>query len=126
MTALIKETIYHADSPSRVMILSPHGSSGENFFREFPEILNHEKIQEKKEEFLRYIELEKDSGATELCHEIAQHLETEAIGSIVVELEYPRGILDGGRVLEKCIRDALPRDLGEQLNSRFLIIFLIS
>ncbi len=122
MTALIKETIYHASSPFRVMILSPHCSSGENFFKEFPEILKHEKIIEKKEEFLKYIELEKDSGTTELCHKIAEDLEANGIGSIVIELDYPRAILDGGRVLEKCIRDALPRDLGEQLNSQFLAI----
>ena len=76
----------------------------------------------RKMNFLEYVKLEKDSGATELCHEIAKNLEAKGIASIVVELEYPRGILDGGRVLEKCIRDALPRDLGEQLNSRFLAI----
>ena len=122
MQALIKEKNYGNDKAFRVMVLSPHGSSGVEFFKQFPEILNHPKIRDNKDVFLRYIELEKDSGATELCHKIAEFLASKGVSSLVVELDYPRAILDGGRVLEKCIRSALPGDLDQQLQQRFLTL----
>lgn len=118
MTMLVKETRYGENF--RALILSPHGSEGTRFFELFPEILADEQVAKQKESFLAYVELEKDSGATELCHKIAQELLSQGVSSKVVELDYPRAIVDGGRILEKCLRNALPRDLEESLQSRFL------
>ena len=99
MLKLIKESYYGEDFEKQVLILCPHGSSGEAFFEMFPMIKEHPEVKKNIDLFNEFIEVEKDTATHELCHEIAKKLLEKNIGSIVFELDYPRAIVDGGRVL---------------------------
>ena len=119
MSKLIKETKYGKSEDFQVLIVCPHGSRGEKFFEMFPQIKKHPKITKNLELFNLYVDVERDVGTVELSHAIAEKLENFNISSLVLELEYPRAILDGGRTLDFCIRNALPDDLNEELNGDF-------
>ena len=106
-------------SQPKVLICSPHASIGERFFEKFPSILEHPEVIQKKELFLKYVAIEADRGARELSHELARKLTDQGIASLVLEMDYPRAIVDGGRVSEHCLRKALPEDLSEKLEPAF-------
>ena len=118
--SFIQHTAYHTDRANLVTIVSPHGSHGSKFWDYVPEILKEPAINENKELFLRYLAIEKDTGANELAHAIASHFVSidPSYGANVIEFDYPRGIVDGGRILSHCIRDCLPAQLKAQLTPR--------
>lgn len=118
----IQQTGYHTDRSKLVSIISPHGSAGTNFWDYVPEILESPEIKDKYDTFLRYLAIERDFGANELAHTIARHFVSidNTYGAIVLEFDYPRGIVDGGRVLSHCIRDCLPKPLANRLEKRFI------
>lgn len=106
------KTYYPTDlAKPRVLITSPHASLGQKFFQRFPQIYQHPDIRKIKDLFCQYVAIEADQGANELAHEVARICANEGLGTLVLEMDYPRAILDGGRVKEHCIRDALPPDL---------------
>ncbi|NRA67550.1 MAG: hypothetical protein HRU19_23925 [Pseudobacteriovorax sp.] len=104
------------------VLISPHSSQGGTFFDAFPEIFADEAVDAKKSEFLEYVHLESDFGAFELSLSIAESLSLLGHKVTCLELDYPRGIVDGGRVLDHCIREALPGSLLNSLRSRFLLM----
>lgn len=115
------ETFYSRDNqPLKVLITCPHASLGENFFQRFSEILKHSKVAEIKKLFLQYIEVEADIGSDKIAHGIAKILKENGISCLVFEMDYPRAIVDGGRILDHCIRDSLPSELMKKLKNRFL------
>ena len=97
-----------------LLITSPHGCWGEPFFQLFPEILQHHEIVKKEKTFRNYLNIEHDKGASDIGISIARHFH-ESFGLdkrvVFVEILYPRGILDGGRLLSHCLRKSLPTDL---------------
>ena len=118
--SFIQHTAYHTDRANLVTIVSPHGSQGSAFWDYVPEILKEPAIKKNIELFMRYIAIEKDHGANELAHAIASHFVSidASYGANVIEFDYPRGIVDGGRILSHCIRDCLPAPLKAQLTPR--------
>ncbi len=96
------------ESPLSFLIVSPHSSQGNNFFNEYPQIFDHPEVKNKSDVFKTYIKIESDFGAQELAHAIAKQVHERGFTCIVCELDYPRGLLDGGRQLDHCLREALP------------------
>lgn len=105
--------------PFKVLIASPHGSIGEPFFEAFKDIAEHTQIQEHWQTFKTYLKIEQDYGANELSHRLASALLDLGIPSMVMEMEYPRAIVDGGRVMDHCLRNALPLDLESHFEADF-------
>ena len=102
-----------------VLIVSPHSSEGKAFFEKFPQILEHPEISKHSELMNRYLRIEADRGASELSLSLAQFLEAKGIAAMVLELDYPRGIVDGGRILDHCLRSCLPLDISDFLEDEF-------
>lgn len=101
------------------MLVSPHASLGERFFEHFPEILSHPGVTKLNQLFLEFISIEADLGASNLAHDVAQRLQARGVGCLVFEMDYPRAIVDGGRVSEHCLRNSLPSELASVLEPRF-------
>lgn len=124
----IKETFYRASQsvkatrPMEVILTVPHGADADEFFRFFPEIQANPELQPIWSLFETYLAIERDVGASELAHAIAYELCHAKIEARVVEVNYPRGILDGGRLREHCLRECLPPKLFEDLKEAMLRI----
>ncbi|SMF78190.1 hypothetical protein [Pseudobacteriovorax antillogorgiicola] len=103
-----------------VLVVSPHSADGKEFFDQFPEIVNHPLIKSHWDLFEQYVEIERDKGADQLAHQLGHQLAQRGISSMVLEWQYPRAIVDGGRILSHCLRPCLPPTLQEQLNDRLL------
>lgn len=123
---MITQSFYGNPKASlKVLLVVPHGASGfEVFFKRFPEILDHPEIRDLNGAFERFLAIEQDRGSSELSHSIARHLEklVPDLGIRVTELSYPRGILDGGRIVSHCLRPFLPNSLAGALNGAFIRI----
>ncbi len=119
----IKETHYHASGPHQAIVVVPHGADAKEFFRFFPEIPKHVEMQKIWPLFLSYLEIERDGGAGELAHALAQQLASHyQIKTLVVELDYPRGLVDGGRLRNHCLRPCLPPQLMVELKDALIAI----
>ncbi len=119
----LKETTYEAGGPSRVLLISPHGADAKDFLEAFPAIEADARLQAVWPLFETYLAIERDVGADELAHSIAhqlaRHYDVEAQ---VICLNYPRAIIDGGRLLDHCLRQCLPTSLFVELKEAFLDI----
>lgn len=120
---LFTETRYGPDLPIKALILCPHGDDGQAFLNHFPEMKAHPEIAKSWDLFQRYIAIEQDRGAPEVAHKIGQILgDQHQVPTMVLTTDYPRGILDGGRILDHCLRHALPVDLGKAWNPKGLAL----
>ncbi|MFW7378675.1 MAG: hypothetical protein ACOH5I_07710 [Oligoflexus sp.] len=124
MTHWLKITDYAFERPYLIVLVSPHGSHGRKFFQEFSSLRRERVIFERSELWEDYLRIEQDYGATELAHLIAEMLnkETQKLGCRVIEFDYPRGLIDGGRILEHCLRPCLPQELFATYRQSFLEI----
>lgn len=124
MSGWLKLTDYHFDRPKLVVLVSPHGSSGRNFFELFKTIDRYPAIAERSQLWQQYLRIEQDYGATELAQSLAQFIsrQSQQIGCRLIEFDYPRGLIDGGRILEHCLRPALPHELARNCHTAFLDI----
>ncbi|RYZ71022.1 MAG: hypothetical protein EOP09_05260 [Proteobacteria bacterium] len=98
----------------------PHGADTKDFFEFFPEIKADPELQKVWPIFETYLAIEQDIGASELAHAVAYELLTRGISARVVEVNYPRGIVDGGRLRDHCLRGCLPPHLSASLNETLL------
>lgn len=123
----IKETFYRGDSDQNVILTVPHGADAHEFLSFFPEIKADPQLQKVWPLFETYLAIERDVGATELAHGIALELALGfGIPSRVVEVNYPRGILDGGRLSGHALRACLPPTLMERLQESMLSVHAAS
>jgi hypothetical protein len=119
----LKETTYEAGGPSRVLLISPHGAEAKDFLEAFPMIAADARLQAVWPLFETYLAIERDVGADELAHAIAHNLARRYdVSSQVVSVNYPRAIIDGGRLMDHCLRACLPTALFVELKERFLAI----
>lgn len=119
----IKETFYRTSSAERVVLTVPHGADSHDFLQFFPEIKADPELAKVWPLFETYLDIEKDFGATELAHSLGFELASfHGIDTRVVELNYPRGILDGGRLRDHCLRQCLPPQLMASLSAAMLRI----
>ena len=121
----IKETHYHAASQGahHAVLVVPHGADADEFLRFFPEIRADPELAKVWPLFLTYLEIERDGGASELSHALAFRLASHYnIRTLVVELDYPRGLVDGGRLRDHCLRPCLPASLMAQLKDAMLSV----
>jgi hypothetical protein len=104
-----------------VLLISPHGADAKDFLEAFPAIVDDARMQAVWPLFETYLAIERDVGADELAHAIAHNLaRRHDISTQVVCLNYPRAIIDGGRILDHCLRSCLPTQLFVTLKEAFL------
>ena len=119
----LKETSYEAGGPARVLLISPHGADAKDFLDAFPAIEADPQLQAVWPLFETYLAIERDVGADELTHAIAHNLARRFdIPCQVVCVNYPRAIIDGGRLLDHCLRSCLPTALFVQLKAGMLAL----
>ncbi len=119
----LKETLYHAAGPEQVILVVPHGADATEFLEFFPEIPAHPDLEKIWPLFRSYLAIERDAGASELAHALGARLASTAGYSVqVLEMNYPRGIVDGGRLNEHCLRPCLPHTLFDELKAAFLAL----
>ncbi|HYX31617.1 MAG TPA: hypothetical protein VE954_00795 [Oligoflexus sp.] len=117
----LKETIYEAGGPARVLLISPHGADAKDFLDAFPAIAADPQMQSVWPLFETYLAIERDVGSDELTHAIAHNLARRYdVPCHVVCMNYPRAIIDGGRLMDHCLRSCLPTALFVQLRDQFL------
>ena len=119
---MIIETLYSKNIQDTVnlLLIVPHGADASTFQARFPQLFQHFFDKGASELLRQYLRIEQDFGAKEIAHSIASYLyRHSSISSRVLELAYPRGLLDGGRQESHCLREFLPKtilsDYGEEL-----------
>lgn len=116
----ILETIYQGSEHGLIALTVPHGAAADFFLTAFPEILEHSELCAVQPLFMSYLALERDVGAADLAHAMAHELlRRYDVSVLVVEVNYPRGIIDGGRKMDHCIRSCLPTALLSKLRADF-------
>lgn len=119
----LKETRYEAGGRAGILLISPHGAGATDFLAAFPEIAADPQLDAIWPLFETYLAIERDVGADELTHAIAHGLARRYdVPAHVLELNYPRAIIDGGRLLQHCLRPCLPTALFVRLKERFLAL----
>ncbi len=122
---MLSETKYNPQNPTKFIVLDPHGADFSNFLNLHPEILKHEEVQRDIDLFKRYLSIERDLGATDLAHSLAQKIAiSSGSGVEVLSIEYPRGLLDGGRDEHFAVRCALPKSLLQKYSSQWIALHL--
>jgi hypothetical protein len=117
----VKETLYQSQGKRFAALVVPHGAAADDFFRFFPEIKADPELAKVWPIFEDYIEIERDGGAGEIAHAMAYRLaRSYGTRALVAEVNYPRGIVDGGRLRNHCLRPCLPHRLAEDLKPAFL------
>ncbi len=116
----IKETFYRSRQDKSVVLTVPHGADAKDFFEFFPEFKADPELQKVWPIFETYLAIEQDLGASELAHAIAYELLSRDVSAQVVELNYPRGIVDGGRLRDHCLRGCLPPHLAATFHEALL------
>lgn len=123
---MITQSFYgNSKACPKVLLVVPHGASGfEVFFKRFPDILDHPEIRRSNGAFERFLAVEQDRGSSELAHSIARKLNemTPEMGIRILELSYPRGLVDGGRIVSHCLRPFLPDALLRRHKDAFIQI----
>ena len=119
---MIRRTLYGSNNHFRLLITVPHGSIGEAFFARYPNFWRSFAKPTEIKAFYRYLRIEQDFGARELAHRLAYWVHTllPQLGVLVLEKDYPRGILDGGRQLSHCLRSMAPAGIMQDLEEDLL------
>ncbi len=96
-----------------VLIVDPHGADAEYFLSKFPDFASNRQIKALGSAFEQFLAIEQDRGATELCHATAKALVKidATLGVEIFQMNYPRAILDGGRLMSHLIRSWVPEPL---------------
>ncbi|MBI4143023.1 hypothetical protein HY480_04070 [Candidatus Uhrbacteria bacterium] len=103
----VRQTPYYGPrtgGPLDVILLCPHGGGHEQFLGCYPEVA---RACPASDDVLRtYLAVERDVGSSELAHAIARAIARQPIGVHieVLDITFPRGILDGNRIPERAIR----------------------
>lgn len=84
------------DMPVQVMLLCQHDGDGKKFLEAHPEVIDL--IAGEREDFERFMRLERDVGTGALAHAIANQLND--VRTRVVEVTVPRSLLDVNRIWE--------------------------
>ena len=107
---------YGNQNQLNVLIVDPHGADADHFLSEFPDVTDHPLILGLGKVFDEFLRIERDVGATELCHATAKALVTRQpnLGVEVFSMNYPRAILDGGRLFSHLIRAWVPDSLRQK------------
>jgi hypothetical protein len=72
-----------------------------------------------------YLSIERDIGATHLAHALGQEIASQSgQGVEVLSIDYPRGLLDGGRDEHFAVRNALPSEVLDQHTSQWKALHL--
>ncbi len=117
----VKETIYTGETKGLAVFVVPHGAAADEFLEAFPEILAHREVQALLPLFMSYLAIERDLAASDLAHALAHRVQRRlGLTSIVAEVNYPRGIIDGGRKIDHSLRPCLPSGLSFELKDAFL------
>lgn len=101
------------------VLVSPHSSDGSAAFWQICKSLKDTKNWPSYE---TYLAVEKDSGAWDLTLALANQLQSLGYQVLCIELAYPRGLLDGGRLLEHALRPVLDPEMSELLGPQLLQI----
>ena len=119
----LKEIEYQGPRSPRIIIVSSHGAGADDFLAAFPQIEEDRQMQAIWPLFQTYLAIERDVGADELTHAIAHNL-ARGYGRpcLTVAMNYPRAIIDGGRLLDYCLRPCLPTALFVSLKEAFLAL----
>ena len=119
---MLLKTLYSKNESYKILITVPHGARGDTFFARFPGFWEFFSNKTEKNLFCQYLRIEQDFGAKELAHSIANELYTQApeLGALVLENEYPRGVIDGGRKLDFCLRGYVPTAILDRWKNEFL------
>ncbi len=119
----LKETYYSGHRSPKIVLVSPHGADASDFLAAFPEIEADRQMQALWPLFMTYLGIERDVGADELGHAIAHSLARQYdLSCHVIEINYPRGIVDGGRLMDHCLRSCLPTALFMHLKQEFFAL----
>jgi|GEM_PF-3120033 hypothetical protein len=119
----IRETVYHGQKPTLIACVSPHGADAKDFLAAFPEIQEDPQLVSIWPLFESYLAIERDTGAHELAHAIAHFINRRYdVPCLVAEVTYPRAIVDGGRLIDHCLRHCLPTALFVRLKKDFLAL----
>jgi hypothetical protein len=119
----VRDIFYRGKKPGLLAFVAPHGCGAEAFFEAFPQIPADPQMQAVWPLFESYIEIERDVASVELAHALARRLAYRLdISCVVLEVNYPRAIIDGGRLLDNCLRPCLPQALFASLRADFLAI----
>jgi predicted N-formylglutamate amidohydrolase len=101
------------------MLLCQHGDDGKSFFTEFPGFSTSGHIDKSLLE--KYIAVEQDAGTTSLTHRLAARISEEGYAVGILEVRFPRGIIDSNRITEKSIQNVFNSEsnhsLAEELRS---------
>ena len=105
---------------NRCVLLCQHSDDGENFLRNYPEIL--ERCSASRKALKRYIDLEKDSGSFELSKSIARQIIKVTSGNfevVIIKSNVPRAIMDTNRVTRFAISNSFNFFENDELKSEF-------
>ena len=105
------------------LLTCPHSQVGKKFIENnYPEILKLVKL--KKEDFYRYLKIECDFGTHQLAHKIAKKLKEKFnLNTLVIEPNFPRSVLDAGRLYPNCIRNIINYDEHSSLKERLTNLY---
>lgn len=119
----IKEFTYHASGSGLLVYVAPHGADAVDFLNAFPQIRQDAFLEACWPLFETYLEVERDVGSVEIAHALARYTSSRhGLPSRVIELNYPRAVIDGGRLISNCLRHCLPNVLFASLREDFLAI----
>lgn len=122
---MLSETKYNPEKPTKFIVVDPHGADFSNFLNLHPEIQEHAEVQRNIDLFKKYLSIERDLGATDLAHSLAQKIAISSGNGVeVLSIEYPRGLLDGGREENFAVRCALPKSLLQKYSPQWTKLHL--
>ena len=98
-----------------LLITCPHAELGSDFVEfDYPD--TSRVVNLWKEDFADFLAIEHDFGTHELSHALAEKLyEKYGVCTLVVELTFPRSILDAGRLYPNCLRNVVDYEKSPQL-----------
>ncbi len=106
----------------KVVLICPHDGDHKEFLEEHLEIA--EIYKDCPDLLERYLNLERDHGASKLAQTIKDFLKNKGLESSFIHIEnIPRGIIDANRILEKAIRNIFNHKKRPQLTRKFKEIY---
>lgn len=104
---------------SDVCLIVQHDGQGDNIFQRFKELPGA--IAVGAGTFKEYLQLEQDTGSTELAVEISDLLRKQGVIAEVVKANIPRGLIDPNAPSSRTVRNVLQRDKRGVLLSKIMV-----